>query len=107
MILMSKYKGLHGGKTGSKNSGAGVSRSPLFSDNARKKTFFFYSRASLSKGGFPNSIHVLDYKIKLDIQLRKCDPKTKEESDLERRKLNLSLGKPSSKKIIFLMKNFH
>ena len=38
MILMSKYKGQHGGKTGSKNSGKGP---PPFSGNARKKTFFF------------------------------------------------------------------
>ena len=39
MILMSKYKGQHGGKTGSKNSGRGLP--PPFSGNAQKKTFFF------------------------------------------------------------------
>ena len=43
MILMSKYKGKHGGKKG-KKIGAGVS--PPISGNARKKTFFF-RRASL------------------------------------------------------------
>ena len=37
MILMSKYKGKHGGKKGQKIR-AGVS--PPFSGNARKKTFF-------------------------------------------------------------------
>ena len=44
MILMSKYKGQHGGKTGSKNSGRGLP--PPFSGNARKKTFFL-------REGFP------------------------------------------------------
>ena len=44
MILMSKYKGQHGGKTGSKNSGRGLP--PPFSGNARKKTFFL-------SGGLP------------------------------------------------------
>ena len=44
MILMSKYKGQHGGKTGSKNSGRGLP--PPFSGNAQKKTFFF-------SGGLP------------------------------------------------------
>ena len=44
MILMSKYKGQHGGKTGSKNSGRGLP--PPFSGNAQKKTFFF-------REGFP------------------------------------------------------
>ena len=44
MILMSKYKGQHGGKTGSTNSGRGLP--PPFSGNARKKTFF-------SQEGFP------------------------------------------------------
>ena len=39
MILMSKYKGQHGGKTVSKNSGRGLP--PPFPGNARKKTFFF------------------------------------------------------------------
>ena len=38
MILMSKYKGQHGGKKGSKNSDRGLP--PPFSGNARKKTFF-------------------------------------------------------------------
>ena len=38
MILMSKYKGKHGGKKGQKIR-AGVS--PPFSGNAQKKTFFF------------------------------------------------------------------
>ena len=45
MILMSKYKGKHGGKKGSKNSGRGLPPSP-FSGNAQKKTFFF-------SGGLP------------------------------------------------------
>ena len=45
MILMSKYKGKHGGKKGSTNSGRGLP--PPFSGNARKK-FFFYVRASLT-----------------------------------------------------------
>ena len=44
MILMSKYKGKHGGKKGQK-IGAGVF--PPFSGNARKKTFFLQE-------GFPN-----------------------------------------------------
>ena len=39
MILMSKYKGKHGGKKGQKIR-AGVSPPPL-SGNAQKKTFFF------------------------------------------------------------------
>ena len=39
MILMSKYKGKHGGKKGQKIR-AGVSPPP-FPGNARKKTFFF------------------------------------------------------------------
>ena len=45
MILMSKYKGKHGGKKGQKIR-AGVSPPP-FSGNAQKKTFFF-------REGFPN-----------------------------------------------------
>ena len=44
MILMSKYKGKHGGKKGQKIR-AGVSPPP-FSGNAQKKTFFF-------SGGLP------------------------------------------------------
>ena len=48
MILMSKYKGQHGGKTGSKNSGRGLPPPP-FSGNAQKKTFFFFRRASLNE----------------------------------------------------------
>ena len=44
MILMSKYKGQHGGKKGQKIR-AGVSPPP-FLGNARKKTFFF-------SGGLP------------------------------------------------------
>ena len=44
MILMSKYKGEHGGKKGQQIR-AGVS--PPFSGNALKKTFFF-SIASLT-----------------------------------------------------------
>ena len=44
MILMSKYKGQHGGKKGQKIR-AGVSPPP-FSGNARKKTFFL-------SGGLP------------------------------------------------------
>ena len=45
MILMSKYKGQHGGKKGKKIR-AGVSPPP-FSGNARKKAFFSLRRASL------------------------------------------------------------
>ena len=41
MILMSKYKGKHGGKKGQKIR-AWVDPPPLHSGNARKKTFFFY-----------------------------------------------------------------
>ena len=44
MILMSKYKGQHGGKKGKKIR-AGVSPPP-FSGNVRKKTFFL-------SGGLP------------------------------------------------------
>ena len=44
MILMSKYKGQHGGKKGLKNSGKALP--PPFSGNAQKKTFFF-------SGGLP------------------------------------------------------
>ena len=40
MILMSKYKGKHGGKKGQKIR-AWVDPSPLHSGNAQKKTFFF------------------------------------------------------------------
>ena len=46
MILMSKYKGQHGGKKGQKIR-AGVSPHP-FLGNARKKTFFL-------REGFPNA----------------------------------------------------
>ena len=52
MILMSKYKGQHGGKTGSKNSGRGLP--PPFSGNARKKFFFL-------REGFPNRHHHLAF----------------------------------------------
>ena len=38
MILMSKYKGQHGGKKGQKNSGKALP--PHFSGNARKKSIF-------------------------------------------------------------------
>ena len=38
MILMSKYKGQHGGKKGKKNLGKGLP--PPFSGNARKKSIF-------------------------------------------------------------------
>ena len=41
MILMSKYKGKHGGKKGQKIRAWG-GPPPLHSGNARKKTFFFY-----------------------------------------------------------------
>ena len=41
MILMSKYKGQHGGKKGKKI--------PPFSGNARKKTFFLTGGAPLEK----------------------------------------------------------
>ena len=40
MILMSKYKGKHGGKKGQKIR-AWVDSPPLHSGNAQKKTFFF------------------------------------------------------------------
>ena len=50
MILMSKYKGQHGGKTGSKNSGRGLP--PPFSGNARKKNFFLQE-------GFPYVSRIL------------------------------------------------
>ena len=40
MILMSKYKGKHGGKKGPKNLGMGRPP-PHHLGNARKKTFFF------------------------------------------------------------------
>ena len=46
MILMSKYKGQHGGKTGSKNSGRGLP--PPFRAMPKRKHFFF-------REGFPNS----------------------------------------------------
>ena len=52
MILMSKYKGKHGGKKGPKNSGMGRPPPP-HSGNARKKTFF-------SIDVFPNYIQPLD-----------------------------------------------
>ena len=45
MILMSKYKGQHGGEKKGQKFRAGVS--PPFSGNARKKTFF-YGRCSLT-----------------------------------------------------------
>ena len=48
MILMSKYKGQHGGKTGSKNSGRGLPP-PLFGQ-CPKENIFFFVRASLSAG---------------------------------------------------------
>ena len=41
MILMSKYKGKHGGKKGQKIR-AWVDPPPLHSGNAQKKTFFFH-----------------------------------------------------------------
>ena len=44
MILMSKYKGQHGGKTGSKNSGRGPP--PPFRAMPKRKHFFF-------REGFP------------------------------------------------------
>ena len=40
MILMSKYKGQHGGKTGSKNSGRGLPPPP-FRAMPKRKHFFF------------------------------------------------------------------
>ena len=43
MLLMSKYKGKHGGKKGQKIR---LGSPPPFSGNARKKTFFFHE-------GFP------------------------------------------------------
>ena len=46
MILMSKYKGQHGGKTGSKNSGRGLPP-PLFGQ-CPKENIFFFRRASLT-----------------------------------------------------------
>ena len=49
MILMSKYKGQHGGKTGSKNSGRGLPP-PLFGQ-CPKENIFFFVRASLSSLG--------------------------------------------------------
>ena len=59
---MSKYKGQHGGKTGSKNSGRGLP--PPFSGNAQKKTFFFCE-------GFPNTYYT--YYLKIDIYMpNKC-----------------------------------
>ena len=45
MILMSKYKGQHGGKKGKKNSGRGLPP-PLFGQ-CPKKNIFFFVRASL------------------------------------------------------------
>ena len=39
MILMSKYKGQHGGKTGSKNSGRGLPP-PLFGQCPKENIFF-------------------------------------------------------------------
>ena len=49
MILMSKYKGQHGGKKGQKIR-AWVDPPPLHSGNARKKTVFFPLRPSLNLG---------------------------------------------------------
>ena len=48
MILMSKYKGQHGGKTGSKNSGRGLPPPP-FRAMPKRKHFFF-------REGFPNRL---------------------------------------------------
>ena len=48
MILMSKYKGQHGGKTGSKNSGRGLPPPP-FRAMPKRKHFFF-------REGFPKSM---------------------------------------------------
>ena len=58
MVLMSKYKGQHGGKKGQKIR-AGVS--PPFSGNARKKTFFL-------SGGLPLSTMIDHHHQASDLQ---------------------------------------
>ena len=50
MILMSKYKGQHGGKTGSKNSGRGLP--PSLFGQCPKENIFFCRRCSLSHHHF-------------------------------------------------------
>ena len=63
MILMSKYKGQHGGKKGKKNR----ARPPPFSGNARKKSIFCYGRCSLTNETHVSFIVVFEFRSTSDM----------------------------------------